>query len=1140
MHRVHRCPAVSGPGGRGQNVRMRARVNGKLITDPTPLLSPPIFTFFAFTITLSHCLRASQRCYISLAILTHSLVLIMAQTADSPRGSADLRHPVPDLQSLQGAYVSNIERLEERAERMSSHGSDIGEEIRKLQLEQKLSDSRKSSMRSGHVDESKFIPGTRSRNASTSSFTNSIVDVNGAARWGGYSPAGFVASPVGSPQSPQSHRQRASSRASRLGQVIHTENDADGQGGREHVLGRSVSQRSAASAHSRRAPSNHSTTSFSRTYDQIAQEIQENFNIQDNNYDNPHDYPDRPATAASTDTYLQARTLFTDFDGVHCEAVIEEEGHTPRSSSSQARQSAMMHPPPTDGMVYYPAPVPKTLNLPKRLSQLPAANVQARRRTQLLEAMTTENRKSAPWLGDDGFGHSAKDNRKSMDPRKSRQSLAGLPPQLRASAFFDQAVPLQEIEVKGESAEDTLEQILDASARAPVTAFTDHPIVGHVGSEVYGKEKNDKNRKSTATLMNDHSDDKKRRSSLNLLNAHRNSSGDPLNKLKKRNSSADLNRLIVRESTSRMSLSGEFEGEIKDTPRDQEGGDATPTAKPVDGEPESIGDRGEDEVDDQEEEEEPPAPQYFGPPTTLLAELQMRKMQQKSRNRTAATAFPDGMHSTLLELDAVAEIERKKRKAARVPLAWEAPEDRPGEDDDSDEDVPLGVLFPGRDGLANKAATKQVSDWDRPLGLIAQRELEENEPLSRRRNRLLGNNPNKPRTISPLKRGSQLDLPIPTLTPPQPEDEEEEGETLAQRIRRLKNREALDSTVADARKSTVSAEFASELLSQLGTPADEDKPKVEPAPEDPEEETLGQRRARLQAEAAARGDDAIRPKLKTSLSLADILSAHPVESNSNLARGMSDEKFVAALPQGSLLHANEIKQERHKQNRISSFGALDKPLLDVGQKSPEQTSPGTGGLLEKNDMAKSRLKADMLNQSRRISSYGSLDRPLVGNLGNEATEQPIAAKIEAFKGPKLGATPMATPSPSMMFMPQMAGAIYPGMPMAAAPQNPYFPATNMPMGMGMGMGYPAGNMMPQQMMGMGMGMNMNMGMGMPMGMGMGLTSPSMPNLRTYPPPGMGAMSAQMQMGMGMQQQMDPQMDPRQRDMIDRWRNQVMH
>ncbi|KAF2200418.1 hypothetical protein GQ43DRAFT_418021 [Delitschia confertaspora ATCC 74209] len=1006
--------------------------------------------------------------------------------------AADLRHPIPDLQSLQGAYITNIERLEEHAERMSLSGSDIGEEIRKLQLEQKLSESRKSSLRSIPIDEHRAAATStsRSRNHSTSSYANSIVDVNSTARWGGYSPGGFVTSPVGSLRSasfsqPASHRQRSGSRVSRLDQVVHAEDDYEDFYGHDEQAQSSKPPNSCPMDHS--PQSRHSASSFSQAYDEIVHDLQQHGFHDNGPYSqdpiDPHDLPDRPLTAASTDTYQQARTLFTDFDGVHCSPTIQEGTKHSQGSHNSTRMGPPTMPPqghplPGENMVFYPAPVPKMLNLPKRLSQLPSANVQARRRTQLLDTMAVENRKSAAFLAANTPDILESPGKKAMDPRKSRMSLAGIPPQLRASAFFDLPVPVPHLGVRGESAAETLDNILDASAHAPVSAFTDHPFAGNVGPEVYGKEDY---RKSTANLSHD-KDGKKRRSTMNLISTTRNSSGDPLNKLKKRNSSQDLNKVMLRESTSRMSLSGEFEGQPDVADTDQERvGDRASTIRPIEGQP---GEKLEGDAEEEYEEvqiDEPAEPQYFGAPTTLLAELQLRKQQQKSRNKTAATAFPNGMHATLLELDAVAELEKKKRHNAKVTLAWEAPDEHQAEDDDPDEDVPLGVLFPSRGGLANKAAINATADWDRPLGLIAQRELEDHEPLSKRRTRLIGGDPNRLRDLSPGKRRtqSQLNLTLPTITPAPPDEHEDEGETLAQRIRRLKNRDALDSALGDVRKSTVSSEFASELLGQLGAQPEGETPKSGQAPQEEEEETLGQRRARLQAEALAHGDNALdgRPGLKTSHSLADLLSAHPL-GETNAARSVSNERLLKGLPRDSLLAKNEIRQSRLRsglwdQNRMSSYGSLDKPLLNLGQNSPKPPQ-SQGGLLQQNDLRQSRLRSDMHDQTKRISSYGVLDKPL-GTAGS---------------------------SPSMMFHPNI--------------MNP----------------------MPVSQDSFMMGMGMSMGMGMA----------SMPNLHypqmaggmrqssstgTMPVIGMG-----MGMGMGMGIPQEPPMDPSQRDMIDRWRQGV--
>lgn len=1075
---------------------------------------------------------------------TSPSVLTSPIRADSST-SPDIQHPTPDLQAIQGAYIGNIERLEEHAERLSERGSDLGEEIRKLHNEQKLSDSRRSSLLSASVAEEPLRHvSTRSRGASVSSFTNSIVDVNSAARWGGYSPGGYRASPTGSLRSSTSQptalqRQRSNSKASRLDQIMRVDEEEETMERiEEHPGSPPLQRRDSASQREHTPPLTRprSVSSFTRKYDEMANELQQELRNsviladgyvlqqqeqeQQVSYYEDRDIPDRPPTAASTDTTHKLHTLWQDFDGSHCPDTVPEEeplpirGNGSRDSSmpkSAPEMPPQGAPPPDDDMIYYPAPVPRMLNLPQRLSKVPNVSVQARRRTQLLESMQNENRKSAPWLSDTGPG--------STSPKAQRKSrnLANLPPTLRASAFFDAPGPTQEFEVKGESARDTLDNILEASAHAPVSAFTDHPYAGHVGDEVYGQEKKHKRTGSKANEL-DKIESRKSRSSLNLLDTRRNSNGDALNKLKKRNSSADLNLLTIRATESRMSLGGEL---------DQHDPDARGPSledehavQSVDGDHEHAAD-GEESAEEKEEEEEPEE-QYFGAPTTLLAELQMRKAQQKTRNLTAATAFPNGMHATLLELDAVAEIEKQKRLKKKVNLAWEA--QAPQTDDvSSDDDVPLGMLYPGRESLVNKrqgAHTKD--DWDRPLGLMAQREIENNEPLSARRSRLLGGNRNA-RPADQAKRNtqfaefdnpSQAHLAVPASTTPQAESEEDEGETLAQRMRRMRDQQALDDTIVDVRKSTVSADFSTELMNQFGV-NEEDKAKPAATPANDGEETLGQRRARLQAEALARGDanpHGSRPPLRASMSMADVLGAHPIDPN-NSARKVSDEQLLSSLPAGSLLQKNAIKQERRRMSRM--------------------------------------------DMNRRVSSY-ALEQPLLGEgVGKVAEDQPIGAKIQAYKDKMAGtnvATPMTAPAlgANSMLNPSMSSVNLVG-----GQRDSYFPQAQ-PMAM---MGIKGANgfpMMQQQMMGMQMGMMTPQMMGMPgmaypqMGaMGMpGMRQSSMVNLPQMGMGGMGNMGGMgmrggMQPGMGMPQNMgtvmvEPPMDPRQRDAIDRWRSSVMH
>jgi hypothetical protein len=1024
----------------------------------------------------------------------------------------DLRHPTPDLQSLQGAYVGNIERLEEHAERMSEAGSDLGEEIRKLHSELKRSDSRRQSF-----DEATRQVSNRSRNVSISSHANSIVDVNGSARWGGYSPGGYVTSPVGSLRSgsfsvpaTSVQRQRSESKASRLGQVVHPHEIDDD---RDNIMVHPGSPQSLRSAplgvHSSDSPPpTRKVSSFTRKYDEIANELQDDLRNSVNlsrpiqhgeeqhseeyrRYASRDDDPERPPTAASTDTSRQARTLWQDFDGVHCPDTVPEEeppqshGHSRHSSYSSGilkssyDPSLRGAPPPDDSMVFYPAPVPRMLNLPKRLSQLPPSDVQARRRTQVLDSMQADNRKSAPLLGE-MLGEAP------SPAKKNRQSMLNLPPQLRASAYFDQPAPTQEFAVQGESAEDTLDSILNASARAPVSAFTDHPFTGHVGTEVYGPEHKRKNSKvpdAPPPLA-----ETRRRSSFMMLDTKRNSSGDMLNKLKKRNSSADMNLLVVKASESRLSLAGELDERDEDV-RGPETHDATlRSLDPVDGRnPDDVYDEEHPEGEDETEEAE--EPQIYGAPTTLLAELQLRKAKQKTRNMNYATLVEQGnmpTHRTLLELDDIAEKEKQKRLKKKVNLAWEVQDE-----DDSDDDVPLGVLFQHKQQSSH--------EFDRPVGLIAQRELEDQEPLSRRRARLTGIFPNK-RGLS--QTASQIYLNVPTTTTPGPDTDEEEGETLGERMRRLKEKKELDAALGDdIRKSTISLDFASEMMSKFGVAeepaAAKDAPQPTPSP-GVEEETLGQRRARLQAEAALNGDvPQTRPGLPGSLSMADVLSANPIDVH-NAARKVSDQQFISHLPQGSLLQKNVVAEERKK--------------------------------------------AERLQQNMRASSYGSYDPLIRAAPDKNDDDQPLALKIQAYKNKMAGLPDQQQQqqrAPSMMFN----GMHAPTMALLGGRESMMPQQQNMMMGMNnMGMmSQPNLSMMPQQqqqqqMMMMGMQPQMG-GMQMPMGM-------RQPSMMGMP---MQGMPMNMQMGMNMNMMgmngmgmVMPPMDPRQRDQIDQWMSGIQH
>lgn len=523
-------------------------------------------------------------------------------------------------------------------------------------------------------------------------------------------------------------------------------------------------------------------------------------------------------------------------------------------------------------MLYYPARVPAMLNLPPKLSNKPKAADRNQRRSQILSAMMQpkEKRKSVvpdldqialpdplsghrnsfaaltladnledaddattpkPFLEEpapqsrNGSAPSLEDLRRpqrlsKMDTDKHQSNIPNLeniPPHLRASVFFDQpSLELPEIEVKDGSAMATLDSILDASATAPVSAFTDHLYAGKLGSETYGKEKKKKASKH------------KQQPSTNTL-------GAALAEAPKEQSTI---RLLTKRSQS--SLFGRIN---KDHDPNDNAHDAAD----------------EEEEHEEEEEEEVDEGILDGMPTTLLGEIHLRKQQQKQRILNQGNVAPQGMRATLLEMDAVAEMQRKQRLKQRVNLAWEEQNVAAEQTISDDEDTPLAVI------AAMHQGAKNMADVDRPIGLMEMRQLEENEPLSSRAARLQG----RASTVFNAKRQSNLSLPVTrmaevqppaspriiepdasvvdedartTIAPePEPLAAEIEEETLGARKRRL-----AESQLPKARP--VSSTFSAELLGQFADP-EESKPKPNTGVED---ETLGQRRRRLQAEREAR------------------------------------------------------------------------------------------------------------------------------------------------------------------------------------------------------------------------------------------------------------------------------------------------
>lgn len=635
-----------------------------------------------------------------------------------------LSHPTPDLQSIQGAYKGNVTRLEESAEQLSACSADIETEIRRMDQEQKR--------------------------RSVSSASNSIH------RTGAFSPVATISSPHGSNLSPARQRSGSGARLAQVAEPAYEEHEVD---------------------------------EFPALPD--LPPSQPLFNIQnDYNYDQyipqaiPEGELDRRASVASNDTYQQARTLFTDFDGVH---------YKPMERVEPGRQVSLDQPPlarkpehyrqPQAGenMVFYPAPVPRMLNLPPKLSRKTNAD-RDKRRTQLMGAIAAEDRKAAALPDTD----QANSRDSHSDKRKST-----VPPHLRASVFFDQPSTSLQVEVKHDSAVATLDSILDASANAPVSAFTDHPYAGQVGAYIYKSKrktlaKDQKaNRLSRATMGPTYTDDHDERGSGTVR--HGSDSG--------------------RESDRLHNEHSHGESDDTDTASDEQSED---------------GDEEDGELD------------YVGPPNTLIAELELRKHELKHRRRTAVPVPFQGMRSTLLEMDEIAQKQSDKRRQRPVALAWAG--------GDEDEDVPLALLYP------EKTSTE---DDDRPLGLIEKREQEENEPLSSRRARLRGEPIPKPALRPPTVYATDASthVPEPTIE----SDEETETETLAERLHRLKGHTRSES------------KFASDLMAEIDNRAGITPKETQLVAENNEEETLAERRARLQKEAAAQPTPPKNPRVRRSM-----------------------------------------------------------------------------------------------------------------------------------------------------------------------------------------------------------------------------------------------------------------------------------
>ena len=711
------------------------------------------------------------------------------------------------------------------------------------------------------------------------------------------------------------------------------------------------------------------------------------------------------------------------------------------------------------------------------------------------------------------------ENRKSQMARYSN-----LPPQLRASVYFDLGNTTPELQVKDGSAMATLDSLLDASANAPVSAFTDHLIAGKLGSEVYGIEKK---RKSKLALEKEPD----RPQSSHSVGGSKKRSGFFLRN-KKSAELLDDDRHNTIKSVSHVGVVGvgAKHGDEGPLPEGAVGyGTLHPDTDEVEYVEAQMRDGEEQEEDEEEGESEEDGEEYHGPPTTLLAELQIRKQQQKNRTRNFRQQFPNGMHTTLLELDAVAETQRVSRKGKKVNLAWEEPPPFGQGDESEDEDVPLGVLYAAK-ATGAKDLESAVADLNRPLGLMERREMEDNEPLSFRRARLQNQDPRntvvtKRDTImlhaSAVMSGARLSqMPavsnLNVASEDADEDEDEvEGETMAERLRRLKAKEEEELP----RARPVSAAFSAELLDAFVDPEEERKKEEENAkvaaaaaqsasPAAEEEETLGQRRRRLQAEKEARdrelgyGGAVPRPNaisrpsaMSHRLSMADILAAHPQRETSReeLERRQQEEDARYLREQDQKMAAMRMQMPTTLRtpsfnNNMGGFhnGAFNDGMGGVAVRS---RSPGPNNVLD----VPTNPMLDPFSNPRVSTAFSSTG--LIQQAGTPLMRNPYGAQ-------------------------NYNGAAIPGAP-AGGQMGGYFGGGGMPMQMGMGM--PMMGMQTVSPMQMSMQQQQQqqqqpqMQVQMP-GMGM--------------PVQMGGAGAPMGMGMGIPQGQPP-------DMIDRWRQSVV-
>ena len=360
---------------------------------------------------------------------------------------------------------------------------------------------------------------------------------------------------------------------------------------------------------------------------------------------------------------------------------------------------------------------------------------------------------------------------------------------LTVPGLSERPATAREIETALSSPVETLDRFLDDSTHAPVPAFSGR---FYANPEVYGNL-------SYGKSSQDISEQKKKRGSIGMF------------------------RFYKKSATPDNQLDPAYRPGLLPVSEAQAAQEREPHAEEEGEEEEKEKEDFNDVVDHTEED----LRDYTGPPNSLVAELEERKDELKHRTRTANTT---GMRSTLLQLDAVAQRQSENRR--QRPVTMMANPSLPNIDDIEDE-MPLGFMFPEKPHIP--------ADNRPPLGLLERRQLEEDEPLSKRRARLQeqqqGADANREPDLEPVGRSQELPstISLPGIDDDPINSDNEEGETLAQRIKRLKNKN---------RNSTAArSDFTTEVLAEI----DQSKDTQDDDLDDSEAgETLAQRRTRLQ------------------------------------------------------------------------------------------------------------------------------------------------------------------------------------------------------------------------------------------------------------------------------------------------------